>query len=237
MNRWAEPSGELYRAKRRARQVTRMLENQTMKEQTKKFKSAKGFPRHSITWLFPLVAIAYFDASVAILCIMFLVPFIILMIFFANKISKRFSRENQFKLLLSFLSVVLTCVILGGGYFHYFSPEKMFEDVVASPVPESIKILKKSGQLSAMGISSFYIVFIISSADFKYILGAKEFKKKNLSNIAGRKPKLYSRALNEAKKWINDTAELYVKDDTNSSYRCSVLVTNKNHDKIYYRIF
>ena len=183
------------------------LENQAMKEQTEKVKSSEPFPRHSITWVFPILAIAYFDASLAMLCCMFLVPFIVLVIFLISKIAKRFSCEKQLRYFLSILAVSLTSVILYWGVY-YFSPEKMFESAVASPVPESVKIIEKSGQLSVFGSSSFYIVFNISNTDFDFVLGAKEFTKKNLANIDGRKPELYRKALNEAKKWLDDVAEL-----------------------------
>lgn len=207
-----------------------------MIKQSEQIKLSKSFPRHCITWLFPILSVAYFDASFAMLCIMFVVPFIGLFFYLMDLIAKRLSYEKQFRMFISFLAIVSTCIVLYWG-FHYFSPKKMFESAVASPIPDSVEIIKKGGQLSGFGSSSFYIVFNLSNADFDFILGAKEFKKKNLSNIEGRSPHLYKEALSEAEKWIEDIYEFYVKEDKNSSYRCSVLVTNRKQNKVYYRIF
>jgi len=192
-------------------------------------------PKHVITWIFPIVALGYYDASIAMLCLMFIAPFIALFVFLIGKIVKRFSYDKQYRILLSCLSIVLT-----GGVLYWasytFSANKMFESIIISPIPKTVKIIDKSGQHSVMGMSSFSLMFDIAPKDFDIVLNTKDFTKKNISNIEGRKPELYKRALEESSEFF-DASELYVKDDRGSSYRCTVLVTNKEHDKVYYRIF
>ncbi len=206
-----------------------------MQKQTELKQATIPLPRHAITWLFPFLAMGYFDGTVAMLLLMFCVPVIGLFIFLMDKIVRRFSYENQFRVLLSCLSLILTGVVLFWGY-STFSANKMFESVIISPIPKTVNIIDKSGQLSVMGMSSFSLMFDISSEDFDIVLNTQVFDKKNISNIEGRKPELYKKALEEAKEFL-DATELYVIDDKSSVYRCTVVVTNKEHDKVYYRIF
>ena len=189
-----------------------------------------------LIWLFPVFAIAYFDATVAMLFIMFLYPLVLFIIFLLNKIAKYFSYEKKLVVFLKTLVLVFTAFVLYFG-FTFHSPEKMFESFIISPLPKSVEIIEKGGQASVMGISSFYIVFKIKNEDFSLILNSKKFTQKNIKKIEGRKPELYKRALKEAEELMDDASEIYINDDENSKYRCTVLITNKKHNKIYYRVF
>jgi len=192
---------------------------------------------HIIVWTIPVLAISIFDASLAMLFIMFIaIPLAILAMLISIILIKYYKLEKQLHIASTVAALVFTCVILYWGLTS-FTPEEMFESSVASPIPESTEILDKGGQLSVMGMSSFYIVFNISNEDLNLIIKEKDLSRKNPLEISGRNPELYKQALNEAQEWLNDTSDLYVKDDIKSGYRCSVLITNKQHNKVYYRIF
>lgn len=208
-----------------------------MKDKVKKtVESFILLSNEKLIWLSPIFAIAYFDATVAMLFIMFLSPLALFIIFLLTKIAKYFSYEKELVVFLKTLVLAFTSFVLYfGSTFH--SPEKMFESFIISPLPKSVEIIEKGGQASVMGISSFYIVFKIKNEDFSLILNSKKFTQRNIKNIEGRKPELYKRALKEAAGWMDDTSEIYINDDENSKYRCTVLITNKKHDKIYYRVF
>ena len=192
---------------------------------------------HIIAWALPVLAISIFDGSLAMLAIMFIgVPLTLLAMLIYRILTKYFKLEIELHLTSMVAALLVTCAILYWGS-GTFSTEKMFESVIASPIPESAEILDKGGQLSVMGMSSFYVVFNISNEDLGLIIKENGLSRKNSLNISGRKPKLYKQAQNEAQEWLNDTSEIYVKDHTNSVYRCTVLITNKQHDKVYYRVF
>lgn len=189
-----------------------------------------------ILWCIPLGAIAYFDETLAVL---FSIPILVIAsisIHISNWIKKHLPSKAVSKKIEYFGPLLISSIILIFGLQHY-SPTKLFENAVVSPIPKSVKIIKTGGQLSVFGISSFYVLFAINNSDFPNILAKENFELKDIQNISGRKPHLYKRALNEAEKFIEDTSEIYVQDDKISSYRCKVIVTNTLHEKVYYRIF
>ena len=209
----------------------------SMSETIRKRIKKKPKQYHIMAWALPVLAIAVFDASLAMLAIMFIgVPLTILAMLINGILTKYFKLKIELHITSIVAALLVTCVILYWGLMS-FTSEEMFKSTVASPIPESAEILDKGGQLSVMGMSSFYIVFNISNEDLDLIIKERNLERKNSLNISGRKPKLYKQAQNEAQEWLNDTSEIYVKDDINSGYRCSVLITNKQHDKVYYRIF
>lgn len=192
-------------------------------------------PKHAVTWIFPFLVLGYYDGSIMMLSLIFVAPIIALVVLLVGLIMKRLSYERQYRVLLSSLAIALTGISFYLGSI-FFSASKMFQSVIVSPIPKTVNILDKSGQLSVMGKSTFSLVFDISNEDFNIVLNSKDFIKKNISNIEGRKPKLYKRAVEESREFL-DASEIYVKDDKGSSYRCTVLVTNKEHNKVYYRVF
>ena len=188
-----------------------------------------------VLWCMPLVIVAYFDVTLTAL---FSIPILIIAVLYsqlAKRIISSFQSKVSPKLLYS-LGPILATIIVLISYFQYYTPEKLLTNII-DPTPESIEITNSGGQLSVFGISSFYAVFNVAPSDFNSILENRGFGQKDINNISGRKPELYKRAIGEAEKWVKDISEIYVKDEMNSSYRCTVVITNKQNNKVYYRIF
>lgn len=196
-----------------------------------------------IEWSLLIIAISFIDPSAAMFVTMFVVPFAALFFYIINFIIKKFEQniilQKIFKVMrvISIFSAIAASIFIIMYGIKHNSPSELFKAVIANPIPESVRNIERNGNISAMGSSSFYMVFDISSTDFETIIKSEkfsEFHQNDTNNITGRRPELYKKTLSDAGKHMDNVAEIYIFEHSNSGYRFDALIVNKEHTRVYY---
>jgi hypothetical protein len=193
-------------------------------------------PYFIIEWLLPVLTLAYSDFILALFLVFFGSPALAILFAFSYFLVRRAGYSKRLIYTLRSISIV-SALLLTYFFIQTYSAENQFKSHFIDPIPTSVSNIETGGTLNVWGISSFYITFSIASQDFDSILKSRQFYQDDIENLKGRKPHLYKEAFEEAKQWIDNPSEIYIDDDERSKYRCWVLVTNKDHNQIYYKIY
>ncbi len=203
-------------------------------EKTKNLKSIYG-----IEWLLVILAISYFDASVAMLLVMFGSPIfggIHFIIKFLEK--KKFFLAFKLARATSVLMSVIATIFVITYCLAEYSPQNMFQKIIANPAPTSIKNIETYGSISAMGSSSFQMTFEVSHQDFELIVRSGKFSnfdRVDLEKMPSRVERcLNSRRMKKITGLIENISEVYVFTHSNSKYRCDFIMINKDQNKAIY---